>query len=97
MELRERHRLFVDIMKLATRLGVEFAFPTRTLHLFQEEHSDGGLVKDWSAPLLAGQQQAERIAGPLLTGDQRPGRVKYTGPTPVESDERGESETDDSS
>jgi MscS family membrane protein len=32
-ELRERHRLFVDIVRLAHRLGVEFAFPTRTLHL----------------------------------------------------------------
>jgi MscS family membrane protein len=32
-ELRERHRLFVDIIRLAQRLGVEFAFPTRTLHL----------------------------------------------------------------
>jgi MscS family membrane protein len=32
-ELRERHRLFTDIVRLARRLGVEFAFPTRTLHL----------------------------------------------------------------
>jgi MscS family membrane protein len=32
-ELRERHRLFVDIVRLARRLGVEFAFPTRTLHV----------------------------------------------------------------
>ena len=32
-ELRERHRLFVDIVRLAQRLSVEFAFPTRTLHL----------------------------------------------------------------
>jgi len=32
-ELRERHRLFVDIVRLAERLGVEFAFPTQTLHV----------------------------------------------------------------
>jgi len=32
-ELRERHRLFVDIIRLAQRLGVDFAFPTRTLHV----------------------------------------------------------------
>ena len=32
-ELRERHRLFADIIRLANRLGVSFAFPTRTLHL----------------------------------------------------------------
>lgn len=32
-ELRERHRLSLDIMRLADRLGVEFAFPTQTLHV----------------------------------------------------------------
>lgn len=32
-ELREQHRLFVDIVRLAQRLGVEFAFPTQTLHV----------------------------------------------------------------
>lgn len=32
-ELRERHRLLRDIMRLAQRLGVEFAFPTQTLHV----------------------------------------------------------------
>ena len=32
-ELRERHRLLVDIVRLAERLGVQFAFPTQTLHL----------------------------------------------------------------
>ncbi len=32
-ELRERHRLLLDITRLAKRLGVEFAFPTQTLHL----------------------------------------------------------------
>ncbi len=35
-ELRERHRLFNDILRLAERLGVEFAFPTQTIHLHQE-------------------------------------------------------------
>ena len=32
-ELRERHRLLRDIKRLAQRLGVEFAFPTQTLHV----------------------------------------------------------------
>ncbi len=35
-ELRERHRLFLDIIRLAGRLRVEFAFPTQTIHLHQE-------------------------------------------------------------
>jgi MscS family membrane protein len=38
-ELRERHRFMLDIIRLAGELGVEFAFPTRTLYIRQE--------KDW--------------------------------------------------
>ncbi len=36
-ELREKHRLFNDILRLANRLKVEFAFPTQTLHLMKDE------------------------------------------------------------
>lgn len=36
-ELAEKHRLFVDLKRLAKELGVEFAFPTQTLHV-----ADGG-------------------------------------------------------
>ncbi len=38
-ELRERHRFLLDAMRLADALGVEFAFPTQTIHLYQEEPS----------------------------------------------------------
>ncbi len=34
-ELRERERLFIDILRLANRVGVSFAFPTRTLIMQQ--------------------------------------------------------------
>lgn len=36
-ELRERHRLLLDILRLASRLGVEFAFPTQTIYMKSEE------------------------------------------------------------
>ena len=36
-ELRERHRFLLDAMRLADALGVAFAFPTQTIHLYQEE------------------------------------------------------------
>lgn len=32
-ELRERHRLMLDIMRVAEELGIDFAFPSRTLYL----------------------------------------------------------------
>jgi len=38
-ELRERHRLFLDIIRLARRLGVDFAFPTQTIHLARADES----------------------------------------------------------
>jgi len=60
-ELRERHRLFVDIVRLAQRLGVEFAYPTQTLHIasvppaFQAGAAAGGeqAVADVAEPAPA--------------------------------------------
>jgi MscS family membrane protein len=37
-ELRERHRFMLDVIRLAARLHVEFAFPTQTLHVYSEQH-----------------------------------------------------------
>ncbi len=36
-ELQSRHNLFSDIIRLADELGVQFAFPTRTLHMVQDD------------------------------------------------------------
>ena len=33
IELRERQRFFVNILRLANRIGVEFAFPTQTIYM----------------------------------------------------------------
>ena len=38
-ELAARHDFCLDILRLARRLGVEFAFPTQTLHLTRAEES----------------------------------------------------------
>ena len=60
IELRERHRLIVDILRLAKELHVEFAFPTRTLHMLS--HTEGAsLPPDVSA--VDGRKAAERIVG----------------------------------
>ncbi len=47
-ELREKHRLFNDILRLANRLKVEFAFPTQTLHLMKD---DGGEAVETPYPV----------------------------------------------
>jgi len=38
VELRERHRFLLDCLRVAKELEVEYAFPTQTLYLRQEEY-----------------------------------------------------------
>jgi small-conductance mechanosensitive channel len=53
-ERAERHRIFVSIMRLAHEMGVEFAFPTRTLVYPDEEKAAAFLgVPDPPAPRQA--------------------------------------------
>ncbi len=61
-ELQARHRLFLDILRLASEVGVEFAFPTQTLHVFRpgEEptHDDAPRAGE---EVQAGKAAAERV------------------------------------
>jgi len=36
-ELREKHRLYADILRVADELGVSFSFPTQTIHMARPE------------------------------------------------------------
>ncbi|TWT43325.1 mechanosensitive ion channel family protein [Botrimarina hoheduenensis] len=81
-ELRERSRLLLDILRLAERLGVGFAFPTQTVHLFKGETPPHPV--DLTHTERDGQRLAAEIAGELLNYQDRPGKVKFTGPTPIE-------------
>lgn len=76
-ELREKHRLFQDISRLAASLGVSFAFPTRTIHLVQSENSQTE-APQLSNPLDAGRLQGAEIAGPPATAETRPGPVVFS-------------------
>lgn len=84
-ELRERHRLLADIARLADSLGVSFAFPTQTLHLHKGEPAAAPepIETEDSADLLGAKAAAE-IAGELANYQDRPGRVKFTGPTKLD-------------
>jgi MscS family membrane protein len=44
-ELRERHRFMLDIIRLAGELEIEFAFPSRTVYLRNEENWQNGPEK----------------------------------------------------
>lgn len=96
-ELRERHRLGVDILRLAHDLGVEFAFPTQTVYLRREE---------WSAPApgeTGYRTDSERLSDRARAaavnlvagsrGDELPGPVRFSsaehedgGDSPVSAD-----------
>ncbi|MCH8343408.1 MAG: mechanosensitive ion channel family protein [Planctomycetes bacterium] len=92
-ELRERHRLMVDIIRLANRLGVSFAFPTQTLHLYRE--SDDATHTPAPAPLAGQQRQMMRegrAAVRELTGNaewrkRKPGPHQLGQPEPIERDD----------
>lgn len=81
MELRERHRFLLDILRLARQLDVEFAFPTQTLYLKQgdTEHIAAGPFKpnmSYDDALARGRQEAEAIVSQTL-GKEIPGPVEF--------------------
>ncbi len=87
-ELRERERLLVDVVRLANKLGVQFAFPTQTLHLVKAE--PGEEPSPYQIPRGPSDQQAMRagsIAAKEITRDQpwrqeKPKPVDYGGVDP---------------
>ncbi|MFT5048982.1 MAG: MscS family membrane protein [Chlamydiales bacterium] len=80
-ELREKHRLFADILRLAEQLGVGFAFPTQTLHMARPEdleHPDRPASDEAGA--THGRDLAAEIVGQSLAASGGRGSV----PAPVE-------------
>lgn len=85
-EAREKHRLLLDIIRLAERLGVQWAFPTQTVHLHHES-SPGDRLKGQQSPKLPeaapeaetlGRDEAAAIvARTLPDGDGKPPPVKF--------------------
>ena len=87
MELREKHRLMADILRVASELGVEFAFPTRTLHMIQSDPEDhtGAPASDPDGAKL-GREVGAKVAAATLKpfGGSKPGKVKFIqGTSPV--------------
>ncbi|MEM1354458.1 MAG: mechanosensitive ion channel family protein [Planctomycetota bacterium] len=83
-ELRERERLFVDIVRLADALGVQFAFPTQTVHLYKEEHAayephheTPGQSTDRRS-LVQGIRAARELVSNQPWLDNPPGAVSYS-------------------
>jgi len=79
VELRERHRMLTDLMRLAEELGVSFAYPTQSLHVVKPEDLEHA---DSPADIRAGLERGRSVAADVLgdsLGDfdgQRPGPVE---------------------
>ncbi|MFG0306879.1 MAG: mechanosensitive ion channel family protein [Phycisphaerales bacterium JB040] len=84
IELREKHRLGLDIIRLADRVGVEFAYPTQTLELKQVDTSATHTPAE--SPRASAETEAKslgRSAARDLTREQpwktqKPGPVSFT-------------------
>ena len=82
MELRERHRFLLDILRLAKQLSVEFAYPTQTLYLKQNEESSpsaGAFSPSMTEKdaFALGQKEARSIVEATIGLDAKPGRVNF--------------------
>ena len=90
-ELRERERMFLDIVRLADQLGVQFAFPTQTIHLYQEQHGQPhtpaaapGVNTEGEAARRGVRTVQQMIANQPWQQD-KPGPVTFTdGPTRID-------------
>lgn len=80
MELRERHRLFADILRVAEELKVSFAFPSTSLYMVTGEdtiHPNRPI--DAQEGKVTGRAIGERVATETLKpyGGNKPGKVKF--------------------
>ncbi len=79
-ELRERHRLFSDILRLAQRLGVEFAFPTQ-VNIDPTEPGQGGtrvpVPKNTFDAVRMARKHAATIVEETLGRGMKPPPVDY--------------------
>ena len=93
-ELREKHNFFLEVLRLAEEIGVEFAFPTQTLHMdsfYRDEPrrvgkslSEKGMARVVEA--FGPEGQLSRPHGPVLKSNGK--QLSYApGATPTRSSE----------
>jgi MscS family membrane protein len=70
--LRERHRFLLDSLRLAAALNVDFAFPTQTLYLRNEEYQGPAEGLPLSEAEQRGKAAAERIVADTTGTGVRP-------------------------
>jgi len=101
VELRERHRLLTDILRLAEKLGVEFAYPTQTLYLKRGEASPGPDAPDFAESddreresVVVGRRLARSVTRGASWRSEIPGPVEFRGADPIEEDPDSDSQVE---
>lgn len=95
-ELRERHRFILDIIRLANKLGVEFAFPTQTLHLMQAGDAPGNdpigdlAIDTERRARRSGLKAAQAMTKDAVWRDVKPAPVAFSADAKETSDDLGE-------
>lgn len=81
-ELRERHRLLLDIVRLAKNLNVDFAYPTQTLHIQGDgaQVSPGAFSKNGDDALVLGRNEAAAIVNQGFGSGEMPAPVAFEPP-----------------
>ncbi len=67
-ELREKHSLALDILRLAEHLEVEFAFPTQTLFLQRPQEQEASSLKDFGSARQQAFERGRELAAQLVAG-----------------------------
>ena len=78
-ELRERHRFLLDVLRLAQRLKVEFAFPTQTLYMKQEGEAEVRSEALQEEAFETGRREARNIVAETTGTGVRPPPVTFSG------------------
>ena len=95
IELREKHRFMLDVVRLADRLGVEFAFPTQKIHISKDdipadklENPEANSERRW---VLEGRKAAREITADQPWKSELPGEVSFAEEFESEHEARGDS------
>ena len=97
IELREKHRFMLDVIRLADRMGVEFAFPTQTLHVAQLDPSAQHHPADIPdtdmerRAVLEGRKLARELTSEQPWKTELPGPVSFAEEFDSEWEARGDS------
>jgi MscS family membrane protein len=80
-ELLEKHRLMIDIIRLAKELDVQFAFPSSTLY-FNRPDKKEKTIPDAKTLIERGEESGEKIVGQAITVKSPRSQVTREGKLP---------------